>query len=59
MEEIRLYTVAETGKILKVCDRTIRDYIKSGKLEAFKVSNNWRIKHQDLENFVNIETKKG
>jgi len=57
MEEIKLYTLEEVSKILKLGTRTVTNYIKSGKLEAIKVSNYWRIKHQSLEKFLNTGTK--
>lgn len=47
-----LYTTLEVAEILKVHQRTIFRYIKSGKLKASKIGN-WRITKEDLDNFIN------
>ena len=47
----KLFTLKETAKILRVSERTIMRYLKSGKLKASKVGQ-WRIKQSDLENFL-------
>jgi len=53
----RSYTVEEIAGILKVTERTLYNYIKSGVLKAVKIGKYWRIKHTDLENFINKGTK--
>ena len=57
----RLLTLKETAKILRVSERTVMRYLKSGKLKASKVGR-WRIKEKDLEKFLreseNIRKKK-
>ena len=56
----KLFTLKETAKILRVSERTIMRYLKSGKLKASKLGK-WRIKQSDLEKFLknnsNVETK--
>ena len=56
----KLFTLKETAKILRVSERTIMRYLKSGKLKASKVGQ-WRIKQSDLEKFLkknsNVENK--
>ena len=47
----KLLTLKETAKILRVSERTIMCYLKSGKLKASKVGQ-WRIKESDLEKFL-------
>ena len=47
----KLLTLKETAKILRVSERTIMRYLKSGKLKASKVGR-WRIKENDLEKFL-------
>ncbi|GAI24866.1 unnamed protein product [marine sediment metagenome] len=49
----KLLTLKETAKILRVSERTIMRYLKSGKLKASKVGQ-WRIKENDLEKSVRI-----
>lgn len=52
MTEIKVYTVEEVSEILKLGTRTIKEHIKKGKLKAVKISNRWRVKHEDLEKFL-------
>ena len=47
----KLFTLKETAKILRVSERTIMRYLKSGKLKASKLGQ-WRIKESDLEKFL-------
>ena len=55
----KLLTLKETAKILRVSERTIMRYLKSGKLKASKAGQ-WRIKQSNLEKFLreNENTKK-
>jgi len=55
----KLLTLKETAKILRVSERTIMRYLKSGKLKGSKAGQ-WRIKESDLEKFLkeNSNTKK-
>jgi len=52
MTGFKLYTIDEIAEILKVTQRTIYNYIKSGSLKAIKIGKYWRIKHSDLEQFL-------
>ena len=49
----RLYTTAEVAKILQVTQRTIYEYIYSGKLKAVKIGQYWRITEENLNAFIN------
>ena len=53
MKEIKLYTVEEVTEILKVTQRTLYNYIKRRSLKAIKIGKYWRIKVEDLEDFIN------
>lgn len=46
-----LYSLQEVAKILRVSERSIFRYIKSGKLRATKIGY-WRISLQDLQAFL-------
>ena len=48
----KLFTLKETAKILRVSERTVMRYLKSGKLKASKLGQ-WRISQKDLEEFLN------
>lgn len=52
MTGFKLYSIDEIADILKVTQRTIYNYIKSGSLKAIKIGKYWRIKHSDLEQFL-------
>lgn len=58
MDDFKLYSVDEIAQILKVTERTLYTYIKSGVLKAVKIGKYWRIKHTDLQNFIDTGTKK-
>ena len=47
----KLLTLKETAQVLRVSERTMMRYLKSGKLKASKVGQ-WRIKEGDLEKFL-------
>lgn len=57
MEEFILYTVEEITELLKVTQRTLYNYIKSGSLKAIKIGKYWRVKHTDLLDFINNGTR--
>lgn len=46
------YTPKEVASILKVDRNTIYQYISGGKLNAFYIGRQRRIKKSDLENFI-------
>ena len=50
-KQIKLYTTQEVAAILKVHQRTVFRYIKSGKLKAVKIGT-WRIKEEDLNRLI-------
>lgn len=52
MEELKLYTLREVEKILKVTQRTLYTYIQEGTLKASKSGKYWRVKHNDLMQFI-------
>ncbi len=52
------YTVENVAEILKVTERTIYEYINSGKLEAYKIGKHYRITPNDFEKFI-IDSKHG
>lgn len=50
---IEVYTVKEVSKKLNTTVRTIREYIKNGKINAIKVGNKYIISEENYRNFVN------
>ena len=51
-------SVREVAKLLYVSDRTIRLWIDVGKLPAFKIGKLWRVRKQDLIEYVQMNLRK-
>lgn len=49
------YTLHEIAKLLKVSYMTIFRWVKCGKLEAFKIGKQYRVKKEVLERFIDNE----
>lgn len=47
----KLLTIKEIAKVLRVSDRSVSHYVKSGRLRASRIGQ-WRIKEKDLEKFL-------
>ncbi len=52
MLEKEFYRVDDVANKLDVHIMTIYRYIKAGKLPAYKIGKEFRIKHSDLEDFL-------
>lgn len=53
MEEIRkVYTLEELVDLLHVTRRTLYTYIKEGKLKAVKIGKYWRVREDQLRDFL-------
>lgn len=50
---ITTYSVQEVAELLHLTDRTVRNYITSGKLLAQKIGGNWEISEENLKAFLN------
>ncbi|MBO8140902.1 MAG: helix-turn-helix domain-containing protein [Firmicutes bacterium] len=48
----RLLTLEEVAERLVVAPKTIRDWLREGKLRGLKVGKLWRVREQDLEAFL-------
>ena len=48
----KYYEIEDIVKMLKLTRRTIYNYIKDGKLKAFKVGREWRITETDFLEFI-------
>lgn len=49
---MKLLTTEEAAEILKVDVESVRRFISSGRITAFKVGREWRIKEEDLKVFI-------
>jgi excisionase family DNA binding protein len=50
MEE--LLTIEEVARILKVSVQTVRRMIDESELKAIKIRGQWRIKREDLQDYI-------
>lgn len=50
---VKTYTVSDIAQDLGVTERTIREYIKNGKIKAVKVGNKYIISEDNYRDFVN------
>lgn len=47
----KYYTPEQIAEILLVRPRTVRNWLRDGDLEGKKISNQWRISHENLQDF--------
>lgn len=45
----KLYRIKEVAKIIGYSERTIRQWIKDGKVKAVKIMSEWRIPEDEVE----------
>ena len=50
--ENKFYTIDQVAEVLDIHHKTVRKFIKEGKLKANKVGKQWRISQIDLEVFT-------
>lgn len=50
-----IFTVDEVAALLDLHPKTVRRYIREGKLKANKIGGQWRVMRDDLESFVGSE----
>ena len=48
MEEKTVYTIEEVAKELRVTERSVYSYVRTGRIKAIKVGRNWRITQAEL-----------
>lgn len=49
------FTIEEVAKMLKVVYLTVYRWIQAGKLTAYKVGKQYRIKKEDLDKFIEVQ----
>jgi excisionase family DNA binding protein len=52
-----LFTAEQVAAILQVSPKTVKDWLRAGKLTGCKIGRLWRVKPADLEAF--IQTSRG
>ncbi len=48
-----VYTLDEVAEVLKVSVQTVRRLVEEKELKAFRVRGQWRVRKEDLEEFIN------
>ena len=48
----KVFNVKQVSEYLQISTKTILGYIKNGKLKAFKVGREWRIRETSLNEFI-------
>jgi excisionase family DNA binding protein len=56
MTKIKLYSLKELATLLSVTERTLHNYIKSGKMKGQKIGGKWQISETNLQKFLNGDT---
>lgn len=52
MNDENFYTIEEVAKMLKVAYLTVYRWIQAGRLVALKAGKQYRIRKEDLDNFL-------
>lgn len=55
-KDIEVYTLKEIEDLLQVTRRTLYNWIKGGKLRAFRIGKEWRVTKEALEEFTQTGT---
>jgi len=49
---MKLLTPAEAAEMLSVSEKTVKKWLRQGKLRGVKVAHLWRLRKEDLERFI-------
>lgn len=55
---VSILTIKQVANFLQVSTKTIRRLIKCDKIKASKVGRAWRIKQEDVEAYLNMNSNK-
>lgn len=55
MLKITFYDIKQVAKILGISTRTVHTYIKDEKIKAKKIGGKWKIKEDDLKEYLDIK----
>jgi len=53
----KLYSVEDLVELLNLSDRTVRAYLREGKIKARKIGLRWRVTEDNLKKFLEVEDK--
>lgn len=57
--EQKFYTVDEIASIIDLHPKTVRRFIREGKIKAVKIGRSWRISQEDFAEYAHMELKPG
>lgn len=57
VKDLEVYTLKEIEDLLHVTRRTLYNWIKGGKLRAFRIGKEWRVTRDALEEFLETGTE--
>lgn len=49
----KIFTPQEVAEYLKIKEKTVKDYLREGKLGGFKTGKEWRVRERDIVEFMN------
>lgn len=53
----QIYDAQKLAKFFGVSRETVRDWCKTGKLPAFKIGKEWKVRVEDLQKLINQKVK--
>lgn len=56
--ELRIYTVPEIVKLLRLSPQTVRTYLKDGRLKGKRVGVKWLVTEDQIKEFLNSGNEK-
>lgn len=59
MEDLKLLTPVQAGKILNCDEQTVRNYIKQHRFKAYKIGKCFRIEEKDLLEYLQKQRYQG
>jgi len=54
-ELVKLYKPEEVAELLGFKDKTVRNWLRTGKLPGLKVGGSWRVREKDLIAFLDSQ----
>ncbi len=56
---LALYTVEELSDVLEIQERTLREYLREGRLKGRKLARKWYISEDNIRDYFNEEEPPG
>lgn len=56
-DENEIMTITQVAKYLQISEVTTYRLVQEGKIPAFKVGRSWRVKREDLNEFIEMQKR--